>query len=256
MNEVYQDIHQQEEKQDRKDQKRKLFGKVIHYIRVLWIFLFDYTIPIILKNEVHTKKLIISLLLSPGIIFLATGVPDCFNETIIGIPEAIWYSIPSVLLLAYMVFNLVRGSQPYFTTIFNIYGFVIVVVWITLVVAVLINLMELLQLLTNINPVFLGLTVFAGAGSIGDYLSIVTFAKRGYSSTAVSGVFAGQLLNFLFGFGVALTIKSLSKGEYNFQIFSIQGDTYDKWSDFIVIVVISMSFIYMVGMIVVVLLKK
>ena len=78
---------------------------------------------------------------------------------------------------------------------------------------VLINLMELLQLLTNINSIFLGLTVFAWANSIGDYLSITTFAKRGYCSTAVAGIFSGQLLNFLIGFGVALIVNSFS-GEY------------------------------------------
>lgn len=108
-----------------------------------------------------------------------------------------------------MIFNLIKGTKPYFTTIFNLYSFIVVVTWITVVVAVLINLMELLQLLTNINSIFLGLTVFAGAGSIGDYVSIVTFAKRGFSSIAVTGVFSGQLLNFLIGFGVAIIINSL-----------------------------------------------
>ena len=114
----------------------------------------------------------------------------------------------------------VRGRELYFTTIFNIYSFVVAIFWITLVVGVLINLIELLQLLTNINSIFLGLTVLAGAASIGDYVSIVTFAKRGYSSTAVSGVFSGQLLNFLIGFGVALILNSISKGEYDFDLFS------------------------------------
>jgi len=69
--------------------------------------------------------------------------------------------------------------------------------------------MELLQLLTNINSVFLGLTVLAGAASIGDYLSITTFAKKGYASTAVAGVFSGQLMNFLLGMGVSNVLNSI-----------------------------------------------
>lgn len=100
-------------------------------------------------------------------------------------------------------------------------------------------------MLTNVNSVFLGLTVFAWANSIGDYLSIVAFAKKGYSSTAVSGIFSGQLLNFLIGFGIALILNSLSNGEYDFNIFSIVGSTYDKLSDIIVIVVIGFAFCYM-----------
>ena len=116
--------------------------------------------------------------------------------------------------------------------------------------------MELLQLLTNINPVFLGLTVFAGAGSIGDYLSIVAFAKRGLSSTAVSGVFSGQLLNFLIGFGMAKIITSISDGEVDFNIFDITGNTFDVLSDLIVVIVIVMSFIYMIVIAFVIVKKK
>lgn len=72
----------------------------------------------------------------------------------------------------------------------------------------LINLLELIQLLTNINPVFLGLTLIAWANTIGDYLSITAFAKKGRASTAVSGVFSGQLFNFLIGFGASLSMQS------------------------------------------------
>ena len=142
--------------------------------------------------------------------FYLYQVPGVFSDGIFDIPYAVWFSIPSLLLLIYMIYNIAKGTKPYFTTIFNLYAFVVVVTWITLVVGVLINLVELLQLLTNINSVFLGLTVFAGASSIGDYISIVTFAKRGFSSTAVSGIFSGQLLNFLIGFGIAIIINSLN----------------------------------------------
>ena len=183
-------------------------------------------------------------------------VPDAFDDTLGAIPYAAWLCIPSLLLLVYSIFNVIRKTRPYFTTVFNIYSFIVIVTWITLVVNVLINVMELLQLLTNINPVFLGLTIFAGASSIGDYLSIVAFAKRGLSSTAVSGVFSGQLLNFLIGFGMAKIITSISDGEVDFNIFDISGSTFDVLSDLIVVIVIAMSFIYMVVIAFVIISKK
>ena len=189
------------------------------------------------------------------VLFSSILVPGVFSDGLLEVPYAVWFVIPSCLLLIYLIYNIIRGTKPYFTTIFNLYSFVVVVTWITLVVGVLINLMELLQLLTNINSVFLGLTVFAGAASIGDYISITTFAKRGFSSTAVSGVFSGQLLNFLIGFGIAIILNSLD-GEYDFDIFQITGDTYDILSDLIVIIVITLAFIYMVGMLVIVLMKR
>jgi len=183
-------------------------------------------------------------------------VPEAFDNTLGAIPYAAWFSLPSLLLLIYSTVSIVKKTRPYFTTVFNIYSFIVIVTWITLIVNVLINVMELLQLLTNINPVFLGLTVFAGAGSIGDYLSIVAFAKRGLSSTAVSGVFSGQLLNFLIGFGMAKIITSISNGEVDFNIFDISGSTFDVLSDLIVVIVIVMSFVYMVAIAFVIISKK
>jgi Ca2+/Na+ antiporter len=120
---------------------------------------------------------------------------------------ALWLLVPFIALsIAWAIFR----KKPAMATVFNIYAFAVVVTWITLVVGVLINLMELIQLLTNINSVFLGLTILAGAASIGDYMSITAFAKKGYACTAVSGIFSGQLLNFLIGFGIALIVNSIS----------------------------------------------
>lgn len=55
--------------------------------------------------------------------------------------------------------------------------------------------------------------MFAWANCIGgnpfiklDYMTISHFAKTGNSATAVSGIYSGQLFNFLLGFGVSLLI--------------------------------------------------
>jgi len=37
------------------------------------MFAFNYTIPVILKNEVNNIRLLISLVLSPGILILSKG---------------------------------------------------------------------------------------------------------------------------------------------------------------------------------------
>jgi Ca2+/Na+ antiporter len=72
--------------------------------------------------------------------------------------------------------------------------------------------MELFQILTGMNTVFLGLTVFAWAGSVGDYLTIVHFARTGNPQTAVAGVFPGQLFNYYIGFSISLIIQSFAHG--------------------------------------------
>ncbi len=87
------------------------------------------------------------------------------------------------------------------------------------------------------------MTCLAWANCIGDYISITTFAKRGRASTAVSGVFSGQLFNFLIGFGASLLIQS-ANGEFEFAIFSFTGSTFTILSDSIAMLVIVSGLIY------------
>jgi sodium/potassium/calcium exchanger 6 len=102
------------------------------------------------------------------------------------------------------------------------------------------------------NPVFLGLTVLAWANSIGDYLTIVHFARNSNPKTAVAGIFSGQVFNFFLGFSVSLVIQSIN-GEYEYKIFDFVGDTYDKISDAIVMIVIFAGLFFLIYMLVIVL---
>lgn len=101
----------------------------------------------------------------------------------------------------------------------------------------------------------MGLTVFAWISSIGDYFSITSFTKRGYISTATAGIFSGQLLDFLIGFGLSCLVRA-TKGEYYFDIFVLGESKYEKVSDLIVLVVIGLAFCYMVTLFLVLIIKK
>lgn len=72
MDEVYQEIHQEEDQEDEK-QKDTPLGKLRHYMRVGWTFVFNHTIPVILKDKVEQQRLVISLLLSPIVLWFAKG---------------------------------------------------------------------------------------------------------------------------------------------------------------------------------------
>lgn len=131
--------------------------------------------------------------------------------------------------------------------IFAVYSFLVVIGWLSILCAILINLIELIQLLTKINSVFLGLTVLAWANCLGDYLSIVKFAKGGNAQTAVAGIFCGQLFNFLIGFGAILTMQSISNGTYEFNIFKFNGNNaYESLSFSIALLVICFGCFYLV----------
>lgn len=115
--------------------------------------------------------------------------------------------------------------------------------------------MELLQLLTNINSVFLGLTVFAWANCVADYLSITAFVRRGYKFTAISGIFSAQLFNFLIGFGISSLINSID-GSYSFKLFDLGSTTFQELSELIVLFVVGLALLFMVSLFVIVVRNK
>ena len=58
-----------------------------------------------------------------------------------GMPYAVWFSIPSFLLLVYSIYCIYRKEKPRFSLVFNLYSFVVIVAWIASIIGVLINLM-------------------------------------------------------------------------------------------------------------------
>lgn len=182
-------------------------------------------------------------------------VPDIFYKKVFtdgegngGVPLFFLLSIPAILLLIFSLFKMfVKKEAPTSMKIFSVYSFLVIVGWISLFCSILINLIELIQLLTKINSVFLGMTVLAWANCLGDYLSVTKFAKLGNAHTAVAGIFSGQLFNFLVGFGITLTVQSLANGTYEFNIFKFEGDsTYVIISDSIILLVIGCGFLYLI----------
>ena len=83
-----------------------------------------------------------------------------------------------------------------------------------------------------------------------DYLSITAFATKGNASTAVAGVFSGQLFNFLVGFAGSLFIQGLD-GDVDFALFDFEGSVFDIISDSIVMVVIVSILFYLILMLVI-----
>lgn len=153
-------------------------------------------------------------------------------------------SIPAILFIIHTIICWTKGWKPLESAFYTIHSFVITIAWLSLVCGILINLLEFVQVLTNINAVFLGMTCLAWANSIGDYRSITTFAKQGLVSTAIAGIFSGQLFNFFVGFGSSLMVQS-SREAFEFNIFSLEGLPFDIISSLIALHVIMASLGYL-----------
>jgi sodium/potassium/calcium exchanger 6 len=90
--------------------------------------------------------------------------------------------------------------------VFLFFSFTMSILWIWLTANILIDLLDLFGILFKIPPILLGLTVLAWGNSVGDLMTNLSIAKKGFGEMAITGCIAGPLFNTLFGFGIT-TLK-------------------------------------------------
>jgi Ca2+/Na+ antiporter len=75
------------------------------------------------------------------------------------------------------------------------------------------------KLLLGVSEIFLGMSILGIGNSIVDLFVNRNLAKQGYHTLAVSGLFSGQMFNFLVGFGLS-TLFLQFKGDGKFNLFT------------------------------------
>lgn len=137
-------------------------------------FVYSFVLPPITIENVPFSNLIISLVFSPLILALTQEgkifnywAPHIFVARAGPIPVLLILSFPALALIVYATYCRIREKQIEHPLIFTIYSFVVSVSALTIICSTLINFMELVQILTGINSVLVGLTVFAWANTLG-----------------------------------------------------------------------------------------
>jgi hypothetical protein len=77
-----------------------------------------------------------------------------------------------VVLLILLLLLICGKTAPKYMLPFQLYSFCIVVIWINLICSVIINFIELFVVVTDINSVFIGLTLLAFGASIGGIVNL------------------------------------------------------------------------------------
>lgn len=84
-----------------------------------------------------------------------------------------------------------RNKLPEYDLIFAIIGFLMSILWINIIADNLMDILNLIALLSGLREDFLGLTLLAWGNSLGDFFANSALAKKGYGILAVTGCFAG-----------------------------------------------------------------
>ena len=99
------------------------------------------------------------------------------TSTINGFP--IWVISQCVVLAVLgLIYYFCKTDTPKTTWPLEVLSFLVSIAWISTLVAVLINIFELFQVVTAINPVFIGMTFLACGNSIGGSHPLIKTTSR------------------------------------------------------------------------------
>ncbi|KAK0417492.1 hypothetical protein QR680_013043 [Steinernema hermaphroditum] len=124
-------------------------------------------------------------------------------------PLQIWaYAlIVSATIAAFIIFFTEFGETPKYYKQFACYaGFVLSVAWIYMVSSEVVDVVNMIGIMSGISHEVLGLTILAWSNSIGDLIADVSVARQGFPRMAISAAIGGPCFNLLIGFGFPFLI--------------------------------------------------
>lgn len=113
--------------------------------------------------------------------------------------------------------------QNLISELFLLFSIAAGVEWLQFVVQLMIDMLNFLQALTGFSDLIMGMTILGISNSFVDLFVDRAMALQGLEILAVTGIFAGQMFNFLMGFGASALLKYFRKVDSKFHLFSFDG---------------------------------
>jgi len=96
--------------------------------------------------------------------------------------------------------------------------------WIYLLAEIIVDLLELLGIITGLPASLLGLTILSWGNSLGDAIASISISKVGLGEMAVTSCIAGPAFNLMCGLGITTLVTNLSQdGAVSFDIHNSDG---------------------------------
>ena len=119
-------------------------------------------------------------------------------------------AFPAQVLVSILVFLYTEDDNPRFPMLMLLISALMSVVWIYLISNLIMDILNLIQAVSGVSRVFLGLTLLSLGNSLSDLFVDTALAKQGFTTMAFTGIFSGQLLNLLIGFAMNCLMSWLS----------------------------------------------
>eukprot|EP01125_Pyxidicula_operculata_P021394 TRINITY_DN821_c0_g1_i1.p1 TRINITY_DN821_c0_g1~~TRINITY_DN821_c0_g1_i1.p1 ORF type:complete len:789 (-),score=139.13 TRINITY_DN821_c0_g1_i1:132-2387(-) len=177
------------------------------------------------EDDKYFKPLIV--VMPPSIVLLVFALYNLWQAKVVdSLGNVIYWVLPISLALSIAIyFTSKRESPPVYEPIFLLSGMVMSVLWIANIAEELVHVLSALGAAVGISEGIMGLTVLAWGNSIGDFVSNVMIARKGFPEMAIGASYSAPLTNTMIGLGLAFAIKIISQGApIQFQLYGSSPD--------------------------------
>lgn len=130
---------------------------------------------------------------------------------------------PLQVLISILIFCYTEDENPKLPMVMLLVSSAMSVCWIYMISNLIMDMLNLVQAVSGVSRVFLGLTLLSLGNSLGDLFVDTALAKQGFTTMAFTGIFSGQLLNLLIGFALNCLMSWISAKKHgkstDFELF-------------------------------------
>jgi len=237
------DVEEWKDREDKYHLRRiyAVFKAPALFILKLTVPLVDYNSP---KHNWNKPLNLLHCVITPVFCVFAASSDFALHELAPGFPVCLLFLIAGIILAIVVFFTSQRQTPPVYNEAFAFIGFFSAVLWIKNIANEIVNILQAAGVVFSISNTVLGLTFLAWGNSIGDLISDVAVAKRGFPRAGLSACFGGPLFNTLLGVGIPFTMAAYKNGGVSgsiaisfsaIQIFLFIGLSVSLLSSFIII---------------------
>ncbi|KAF7990287.1 hypothetical protein HCN44_000092 [Aphidius gifuensis] len=201
--------------------KSNLIMKIILVVRSPAMIILQLLIPVVNETAVKNgwSKLLncIQLCITPTVALFKL---DVWRVSFGPLPIVVLFFSLGLIIGVVLFLTTHKDKPPKYHNIFAFLGFMSAMLVVYSVANEVMAILQCIGFASGISDAMLGITLLAWGNSIGDLISNVTIARRGYPRMGYSACFGGPMFNTLLGLGLTWTISAFNHPNYQTKIRS------------------------------------
>ncbi|XP_011305559.1 sodium/potassium/calcium exchanger 6, mitochondrial-like [Fopius arisanus] len=199
-------------------QKSSILVRSLLVLRAPAMIVLQLLVPVVNETAINHgwSKLLNSLQLCTAPIAVLFKL-NLWRNTIGPVPVALVFLVLGAIF-GVAIFIMTGRDKPKYHNAFAFLGFISAMLVVYVVANEVMAVLQCVGFASGISDAMLGITLLAWGNSVGDLISNVAIARRGFPRMGYSACFGGPLFNTLLGLGLTWTVSTISKSDYRTKI--------------------------------------